>query len=167
MTKKPAQVFHFDLYGKRDKKYDFLNENSIQSIDWNTLQPNEPNYFLVSKNFDGVEEYEKGFHVNNLFKENNAGLVTSRDALVIQNSKEEVMNTIKDFANLKVEDARTKFNLGEDSRDWEINKAQKDLIENNLNPENIRPICIDRLILDFYFTQKNQRVLFHIQEMKY
>jgi hypothetical protein len=37
MNKKPAQVFHFDLYGKREDKYNFLTENSISSIDWTEL----------------------------------------------------------------------------------------------------------------------------------
>ena len=87
MTKKPAQVFHFDLYGKRDKKYDFLNENSIQSIDWNTLQPNEPNYFLVSKNFEGVDEYEKGFKLDELFNLYKMGTATGKDDLFVDYDK--------------------------------------------------------------------------------
>ena len=32
-----GKVFHFDLYGKREDKYNFLNESSIDSINWNEL----------------------------------------------------------------------------------------------------------------------------------
>ncbi len=32
---KLARVFHFDLYGKREDKYDFLSNNSISTIAWN------------------------------------------------------------------------------------------------------------------------------------
>ncbi|MDR0710876.1 MAG: hypothetical protein LBF67_00825 [Prevotellaceae bacterium] len=43
---KLAQVFHFDLYGKREEKYKFLLENDLHSIRWTELQPAAPNYFV-------------------------------------------------------------------------------------------------------------------------
>ena len=46
---KKAKVFHFDLYGKRDAKYNFLNDNSIASIAWKELEISEPNCFLWIK----------------------------------------------------------------------------------------------------------------------
>ena len=145
MTKKPAQVFHFDLYGKRDKKYDFLNENSIQSIDWNTLQPNEPNYFLVSKNFDGVEEYEKGFKVENLFGIFASGLTTERDSITIQFSENNVYEIVKDFKSNDAEILRSKYDNKPDGRDWKYSLAKNDLHDNigkivniNYRPFDIR-----------------------------
>ena len=48
---KPAQVFHFDLYGKREEKYDFLNQQSIESIQWTELDVKEPGFtFVVQDN---------------------------------------------------------------------------------------------------------------------
>jgi hypothetical protein len=32
-----GRVFHFDLFGKREFKYDFLTENSIESVDYKEL----------------------------------------------------------------------------------------------------------------------------------
>ena len=49
--KKPAQVFHFDLYGKREDKYKFLNENSLSSIKFTELNPQMPELFFVPKDF--------------------------------------------------------------------------------------------------------------------
>ena len=60
MTKKSAQVFHFDLYGKRDDKYSFLNENSIKTIPFTTLQPQEPELFFVPKDFGIKKVYDEG-----------------------------------------------------------------------------------------------------------
>ena len=57
--KKPAQVFHFDLYGKREDKYDFLNNNAMKTIAWQTLQPQEPELFFVPKDFEVKVEYDK------------------------------------------------------------------------------------------------------------
>ena len=42
-----GEVYHYDLQGKRDYKYDFLAENSLKSFDWNRIEGSEPNYFFV------------------------------------------------------------------------------------------------------------------------
>lgn len=83
MAKKQAQVFHFDLYGKREDKYDFLNENSIGSIEWTELKPEAPNFFFVNKNFDGQGEYEKGFKVDEIFTINTSGIKTHDDSNLV------------------------------------------------------------------------------------
>ncbi len=80
---KMAEVFHFDLQGKREEKYEFLNQNSIASIQWNKLEPNEPNFFLVEKNFDGIVAYEKGFKIDELFGLYKMGSATGKDEIFV------------------------------------------------------------------------------------
>ena len=41
-----GKVFHYDLYGKRDFKYDFLYENSLKTIGYKKLPNIAPNYFF-------------------------------------------------------------------------------------------------------------------------
>jgi predicted helicase len=82
-----AKVYHFDLYGKREDKYEFLNENSLDTIEWNELAAEEPNYFFVKKNFKGAGEYEKGFKIDELFTLNSSGVKTHCDAELISFSK--------------------------------------------------------------------------------
>ena len=86
-TKKLAQVLHYDLQGKREFKYNFLNENSLASIAWNKLEPCEPNYFLVKKNFDESEMYEKGFKMDELFIIFTSGIKTHDDGNLINSNK--------------------------------------------------------------------------------
>ncbi|MDO9255668.1 MAG: type ISP restriction/modification enzyme [Bacteroidales bacterium] len=62
-----GEVFHFDLFGKREVKYDFLNENSLKSLVWNELKPESPNYYLVKKDFSQSKEYEIGFKIDELY----------------------------------------------------------------------------------------------------
>jgi predicted helicase len=102
---KYAQIFHFDLQGKREAKYDFLNENSLASIAWNTLEPNEPNFFFVKKDNTGLDEYEKGFKVDEMFPENSVGIVTSKDAVLIGYSNEELKKQVETYYNTKVDKA--------------------------------------------------------------
>ncbi|MEJ7625518.1 MAG: N-6 DNA methylase [Ferruginibacter sp.] len=122
-----GKVFHFDLFGKREMKYAFLYENPIKNIDYKELPNIAPNFFFTSKNFEEQIEYDKGFSVNEIFTLNNVGIVTARDAFTIHNTKQGVENTITEFLKLDDEEARIRFNLGKDVRDWQVNFAKKDL----------------------------------------
>ena len=123
---KQAQVFHFDVFGKQQDKYDFLDNHSIADINWNELQPENPNYFLVSKDFEGKGEYEKGFKIDEIFKLNSSGIKTHRDHFVIDFQKEILLNRIKKFYDSDFSDneIEKKFEL-KDNRDWSIATARK------------------------------------------
>jgi predicted helicase len=83
---KLAQVFHFDLYGKREDKYKFLDDNSMSSIKWDELEVKEPNFYFVNKNFDGKKEYEFGFKIDGLFRIYSSGVKTHDDGNLISSS---------------------------------------------------------------------------------
>jgi predicted helicase len=123
---KQAQVFHFNLFGKRQDKYDFLDNNTLGDIQWNELQPEKPGYFLVSKDFEGSGEYEMGFKIDEIFKLNSSGIKTHRDHFVIDFQKEILLNRIKEFYNSDFSDneIEKKFEL-KDNRDWSIATARK------------------------------------------
>ncbi len=132
-NKKPtdlAQVYHFDLYGRRESKYDFLTNNSLKSINYQLLENFAPNYFMVQKDFGLQKGYDKGFKISELFPLNNVGIVTARDGFTIHNTKELLEETIEEFLELDDENARIKFNLGKDVRDWQVNFARTDLLNN-------------------------------------
>jgi predicted helicase len=91
-----AAVYHTDLYGRRQEKYNFLLENNLQSINWDTLQPKTPQYFFVNKNFENREEYEKGFLINDLFSINSVGIVTAKDTIFVNDKKEDLIKNINE-----------------------------------------------------------------------
>lgn len=90
-----GQIFHSSLYGKREFKYDFLNDNSIKKIDWNKLEYTEPNYFFVPKDFTDIKSYEEGFSIDELFLIVNNAIKTDRDSLFIDNLKSEIQDRFK------------------------------------------------------------------------
>ncbi|SHF75341.1 N-6 DNA Methylase [Salegentibacter echinorum] len=131
--KKPnelGEVYHYDCFGKRDKKYQFLNENNLAKIPFVELPNKAPNYFMVQKDFEAQEKFNEGFSINELFVNNSVGIVTARDKFTIHDNKNELKKTIEEFLNLDDEVARFKFNLGKDVRDWKIKYAKEDLISN-------------------------------------
>ena len=122
-----AKVYHYDLFGLRDDKYEFLNKNSIATIPYVQLENKAPNYFMVQKDLGIQSEFEKGFAVNELMPLNSAGIVTARDSFTIHFTKQQVQDTIAKFLNMEDEEARKYFELGKDVRDWQVGFAKKDL----------------------------------------
>ena len=74
-----GKVYHKDLYGLRQNKYDFLDEATIESVGYKELQPKEPMYFFVPKDFGLQNDYDKGFMVSDLFIQNSMGVTTGHD----------------------------------------------------------------------------------------
>jgi predicted helicase len=136
-----AKVYHYDLFGKRQTKYDFLLNHRLKTVPFKTLKPQAPMYYMVQKNLEEQKEYDKGFSLNDLFLLKSVGVVTARDEFAIQFSKENMKKTIETFLNLDNETARKQFNLGEDARDWKIAFAKKDLQEHYPNKGHLTKIA--------------------------
>jgi len=125
-----GKVFHYDLYGKRETKYDFLSKNSLGLMLFEELSPQKPNLFFVPKNSIGQDNYENGFGVNELFNINTVGFVTANDGLNISFSELEHKNKVDDLINLDESVWRLKYNRKKDARDWQYLFAKNDCAEN-------------------------------------
>ncbi|CAL2081290.1 putative N6 adenine-specific DNA methyltransferase [Tenacibaculum dicentrarchi] len=94
--KKPKElgkIFHADLFGKRDFKYDFISENNLASIKWKILENKKPYYFFVPKDFQSEEIYNKGIKINELFNTYGPGVETGQDKLFVSHNKKTLKNT--------------------------------------------------------------------------
>lgn len=78
-----GSVFYADIFGKRSEKYDFLEKNDVQSVNWQKLSPAAPGFYFVPKDFSEAEEYEKGFKIDELMEVYTSGIKTSHDAELI------------------------------------------------------------------------------------
>ena len=119
-----GKILHYDLYGKRDFKYDFLSENSIRTIDFNELPNVAPMYFMVQKDFEAQKTYDEGFSITELFSLNNVGVVTSRDSFIIDESKSVLSNRITDFFILEKDLLKSKYGVRE-NKSWKIDDVKK------------------------------------------
>ena len=135
-----AQVYHADMWGSREERYMSLSEINIQSTEWTELQPTSPHYLFVPQETDHSVEYHAGWEISEILQKNSAGLVTSRDKLTIHRTAEKVRETVTDFVSLTVDEARAKYNLGQDSRDWKVHFAQDDLRRHPNMDKHIRSI---------------------------
>ena len=78
-AKELGKVYYYDLYGKREEKYNFLTNTTFSEVKYKELNPIAPMYFFVPKDFELMEEYEKGVKVNDLFSLGSMGITTGHD----------------------------------------------------------------------------------------
>ncbi|MCC5944916.1 MAG: N-6 DNA methylase [Bernardetiaceae bacterium] len=119
-SSKISEVFHYDLYGKRQMKYDFLNKNNLDSIKWTKLKIDEKYAFFVPKDFGLRKSYEKGFKITELFVKYSAGIKTKIDHIAIDFDKEKLSQRISNIItnNLNKKDIRSQYGLS-DRTTWE------------------------------------------------
>ena len=136
----PAKTYYADLWGSREEKYNTLSEIDVQSTEWCELQPMSSYYLLVPQATELIPEYELGWKTTDVFQTDSVGIVTGRDKLTIHRTTEDVSETISDFVSLSEDDAREKYKLGKDTRDWKVHLAQTDLRNHPEAEKHIQPI---------------------------
>lgn len=139
---KIAEVFHLDLWGKRESKYKFLDDHDVSNVSWVKAKPNAPYFFLKPKDFSNRKHYEKGVSVKDIFKANSTGIVTMGDGFIISRSKDELRSRIKDFLSGIQSEEEMKFTyaLGKNYAKWAIgNKSKIDFDEEKLIKISMKP----------------------------
>ena len=78
-SKKPADVYHYDLFGTRESKYEYLLTHNLSNVEWRQLTPQVPSLFFVPKDFGVQKEYEKGFSLDELCMLGSMGIASGDD----------------------------------------------------------------------------------------
>jgi type I restriction-modification system DNA methylase subunit len=157
---KSCRVFHSDMWGSRENKYRQLVSHNINTFLWDEITP-APDFYLFSysNNMDR-KKYSKFVKVTDIFPVYSVGIVTARDSLTIRPNWEEMRQTIATFSQLTEPEARRTFNLREDTRDWQVKQAQKDLQDSLQDPEKITPILYRPFDLRYtYYTGRSRGFL--------
>ena len=154
-----GKIYHYDLYGKREAKYDFLLENRLSTIPYKEIPNKAPMYFMVQKDFDVEEAYNRGLSVNDLFIVSNVGIVTSRDGFVIDEDKETLSTRIKDFFLLPKNELQKKYELKENGS-WKIDEVK--LKANGFDSKSIskisyRPFDDKYIYYDSNFIERSRK----------
>ncbi|GAA9633463.1 DNA methyltransferase [Helicobacter pylori] len=145
------KIHYYDVYGERAEKYAFLAQNDLNSIEWLELNPRNPFYLLLPLETRLLDEYEQGFSVKDMFQISSVGIVTGRDHVVFHKKKENLLELLKDFSTLEPIELRRKYDIGDDSRDWRLEYAIRDVRANADNLEKYIVLCQYRPF-DFYYT---------------
>lgn len=128
---KLAKVYHSDLYGSRQFKYEKLNKNSIGSIKFTGLKYQEPYFFFVPKDFGLETQYKSGFILTELFVAKSSGIETKCDAISVHFNKDELEKNLKLFNELSIPDLKLAFPKRKESSGWNFNDAKGDIVSGN------------------------------------
>lgn len=137
-----AELFHHDLFGKREFKYDFLLKNSLVEIKFEKITPVKPSFCFAPRDNSNGESYNKSFSINDLFKINSTGIQSSRDDFSIDFNKNTLINRIESFSDLTLKDDEIrqkyffnkkseKYKMG-DTSVWKIEDARRELQSTNI-----------------------------------
>ena len=124
-----ATVRYTDLWGRRVKKYEWLDDHHNGNTKWQKLQPEAPGFYLVPRDASREKEYRALWSVRDLFPVSGNAIKTERDGVSIKFSEAEINRVVGNFKIESVEDLRRKYDLGEDSRDWSIERAKADVTD--------------------------------------
>ncbi|HEY5327970.1 MAG TPA: type ISP restriction/modification enzyme, partial [Mucilaginibacter sp.] len=118
-----GNIYHYDLFGKREFKYEFLFSNSIASINFELINIQPPNFYF--KNGDLILEniYNQGFRLNELFLKYSIGIQTHRDELVVDFNKNDLTSKIEEVFNNNSAYIKNKYKIQESSS-WTLDKTK-------------------------------------------
>ncbi len=102
----------------------------MNSIEWLEIAPRAPFYLLIPQETLLLDEYEQGFSVQDMFQVGGTGICSKRDHVVFHKDKESLLKLLKDFSTLEPSELRRKYDIGDDSRDWRLNNAIKEVKTN-------------------------------------
>src|SRR5690554_6815260 len=138
-----GKVFHCDLYGRREFKYNFLTDNTLKTVEFEEVKYTKPYFFFVPKNQKGRATYENGFRVDELFTSNVTGIVTARDSVVIDTNKNQLLKRIEKFTDDQFTDREIRNwlfpnkkdgkYLAGNSRGWKLELARSKISNNDHN----------------------------------
>jgi len=167
-----CKVYFSEFLGTREEKYNLLKENDVFTIDWKQVQPGW-NFYLFNRVTIESEVSAKSaaviskpeiptYKLTEIFPVYSTGIVTARDHLCIRESVNDVYRTVSVFSSLSETQARDVFNLPNDTRDWQVELAQKDILENieneiELDKKKIVPILYRPFDIRYtYYTGKTR-----------
>ncbi len=126
-----CKVYHSEILGLREKKYDWLLANDIKTTKWKKLNSTGPSYFFIPTREKGREVYMNYLQVTDIFPINSLGIVTARDKFAIDFDKEVLKRRIIIFRNLSLPDEEIKqaFKL-KDTSTFKLTKSRAACFKN-------------------------------------
>ncbi len=133
--KSKGQIFFAEMSGKREKKYELL-EQSISQLQFKELESKSPHYFFVPKNLDD-QSYYNYISLKDIFSLVNNGIKTDRDSLFIDESKQNLQEKFSILLSGNIpQDFVSKYRVI-DSGSFKITKR---ILDKKFSSDNIKPI---------------------------
>jgi predicted helicase len=136
------QVEHADLWGVRDAvKYPWLIANSVLTTPMTHLVPRPVAFLFVPQDYASKEEYELGYSIADIMAVNSKGIVTGRDAFVIDFDEEELLARMCSFVDPRNSDETLIKEFGLNPSDWwNVSDPRRSMPPKHKFGEFVRPL---------------------------
>ena len=130
----------------RSEKFDFLERNSVNTVNWGKVNPKSPYYFFKPVGED--EEYQEFLRLDEIFEVYGVGITTARDEFVIDRDKERLFKRIISFRNHPRDEESLHRDFGiRKKKGWDICKAW-DMLQ-QLSEKEIKNLVVEILYRPF------------------
>ncbi len=165
-TSKNSDYAHSDIWGVREEsnrktkeetpvnqgKYLWLLKNNISSTKWESFRPQNPYYLFIPLDHTLLEEYEQWFKISDVMQQFGAGVVTARDNVVIDHSKEPLIARASYFRDADCSDEELCRNLDMSlKKGWNIKRARIMLQKEKELSKFLKRICYRPFDFRFIF----------------
>lgn len=148
-------VEHFDLYGLRSYKFNYMENSSLLSVPFKKLDYDNQFYFFIPKDFEGKGGYENGFKIDELCMNNVTGIVTMGDAFILSETRDLLIERLKSFINSSVSEneLKEKYSLGKNYAEWVLSNKNslifddKKIVSINYRPFDVRYTYFDNKLV--------------------
>jgi len=149
-----AEVFHCDLFGARQSKYEFLWKHNLDTVNFQKLRTPSPDFFFVPKDLSAQSEFEAGFGVQEIFSVSNSGIQSKRDSLFINMDKGALSENIRTLLSGDMDDDfASKYHVA-DSSGYKMTKLIRgrkfdfdNIVKINYRPFDAQWVYYDKNIL--------------------
>ena len=121
-------VFHADLWGDRQDKYQRLSHGTIDGAGFEELIPSLPLYLFEPFEAPEHDEYYRWMSITDIMPVNVSGVVTARDHFVIDLDKRALLRRIRTFLDDDLSDSEVQERLRlKENYAWRVSEARDDL----------------------------------------
>jgi hypothetical protein len=140
----PAEVYHAELWGLREDKYQILSGTNLENTQWSDLIPQAPFYLFVPQDLKLLDEYEQGWKVTEIMPINAIGMNTHRDSFAIGFASTELKHRLDELISEEIADGhlKDKYKLVETS-DFNLSNTRKSIRDARDN-SNLVVSCLYR-----------------------
>lgn len=122
-----GKVFYTSLLGEKKRKFEVMQRANIYDLNFEEINYSEPYYFFASKSEVGKSIYNEGFKIDELMKNYTSGIVTAADDFTLADTKQGLLNHIKDLEQCTKEKLKEKYSFGKNYID-NIYEHKNDLV---------------------------------------
>lgn len=119
----PRRQARFDLWGNRAKKLRWLAARTVESTPWTDLAPRAPAYLFVERDAALEERYVRGIPLPEIFPERSVGVLTARDAFVMDFDREALRSRIVMLRSGLLPGELVPIDHPRDTRSWKLSEA--------------------------------------------